>query len=545
MPESCTETPRRLLWASKIPAPQSKMHFHSSAYEKKDTISRGQIRMNSKGGGSEIAPKTTTKVMAPLQRLPLPRVALISSSKSNVVTHRIAADSVRKGRNARSHHLNMVRQKVSETKASHTEAIIKERLLAEEKERERRKEIKMRHLKNSEEIKRRAANKAKIRQRELDVSLKEGEMKLKEFREGQERIQNAACERRRKSNELRMKQSMMAAEEKVRRKEAARKADAAIFEERQCVSEALSLAQRELKMRNRLSLQARKAGIDKARECDKENRHRKHEEKDAEIALQAGCREGVQVFQQANKQQQRQSLVRRGNLVKQHAKMKCEEKHAQRQVNVKELKERNLEHRDVQKYIATEKEKSRQSLRARAEVSKDYRCIDEEDTLRCLQERIENIEIRNLERNDIETYKKREALKARQSLQSRAESVKNHRVIDEKEKMQELKELKENIEFRHIGRKDAEPCINGETKEHRKRQQTLVDYAEVHGMKEKDKSHTLQEMTDVEERHKVGHLSREQLQALGRRELQALAKTYCVKANLKTSLIIDQIMNKM
>ncbi len=521
------------------------MHFHSSAYEKKDTISRGQIRTNPKGGGSEIASKTTTKVMAPLQRLPLPRVALISSSKSNVVTHRIAADSVRKGRNVRSHHLNMVRQKASETKASRTEAIIKERLLAEEKEQERRKEIKMRHLKNSEEIKRRAANKAKIRQRELDVALKEGEMKSKEFREGQERIQNAACERRRKSNELRMKQSMMAAEEKVRRKEAARKADAAIFEERQCVSEALSLAQRELKMRNRLSLQARKAGIDKARECDKENRHRKREEKDAEIALQAGCREGVQVFQQANKQQQRQSLVRRGNLVKQHAKMKCEEKHAQRQVNVKELKERNLEHRDVQKYIATEKEKSRQSLRARAEVSKDHRCIEEEDTLRCLQERIENIEIRNLERNDIETYKKREALKARQSLQSRAESVKNHRVIDEKKKMQELKELKENIEFRHIGRKDAETCINGENKEHRKRQQTLVDYAEVHGMKEKDKSHTLQEMTDVEERHKVGHLSREQLQALGRRELQALAKTYCVKANLKTSLIIDQIMNKM
>ncbi len=544
MPESRTETPRRLLGVSKIPAPQSGTRFHSLAYEEEDVISRGEIRTNSKGGGSEITSKTTTRIMTPLQRRTLPRVALISSSKSKIVTHRIAADSVLKGRNARSHHLNMVRQQASEINASRKEAIIKERLLAEEKEQERRKEIKKQQLKNSEEVKRRAANNAKIRQRELDVALKEGEIKSKEFREGQERLQNDACERRRKSNELGMKQSIMAAEEKVRRKEAARNADAAIFEERQCASEALSAAQNEQKIRNRLSQQARKAGIDKARECDKENRHRKRKEKDAEIALQTGCHQDVQLFQQTEVQRQRQSLVRRGDLVKQHVRMKYEEKHAQWQVNVKELEERNLECRDVQKHIATEKEKSRQSLCARAEVSKVHRCIDEQNTLRCLQERIKNIEIRNLERNDIEAYKTCEALKKRQSLQSHAESVKNHRVI-EKKKMQELKEMKENIEFRHIGRKDAEACINGEKQEHRKIQQPLVDYAEAYGMKGKDKSHALQEMADVEERHEVGPLSREQLQALGRRELQALAKTYCVKANLKTALIIDQLIDIM
>ncbi len=500
--------------------------------------------MNSKGGDSGILSKTTTRIVTPLQRRPLPRVTLTCSSKSKIVTHRTATDSVIKGRNARSRHLNMVRQQASEIKANCKEVLIKQRSLAEEKEQARRKEIKIQQLKNSEELKRRAANKAKIRQRELDMTQKEGEMKSKEFREGQERLQNDACERRRKSNELSMKQRMIAAEEKVRCKEAARRADAAIFEERQCASEALSAVQDEQKIHQRLSQHARKVGIDKAREYDKENRHHKREEKYAEIALQAGCHQDIQAFRQAKVQQNRQSLVRQGELVKQHNMMKYQEKCTQWQATIKEIEERNLERQDVQKHIVTEREKNRQLLCAHAEIAKVHRCIDKENTSKYLQERVENIEIQNLERNDIHTYKASEASQKRQSLQSRAESANSHRVIDEKKQMQELKETKENIEFRHIGRKDAEAYINGEKIQHRKRQQPLIGRAEVHTMKKQEKSHALQETAEAKEQREVGPLSREQLQALGRRELQALAKAHSVKANIKTALIIDQLIDK-
>ncbi len=539
------DTPRRLLEVSKIPAPQSVTSFHSSAYKKEDVVSRRDIGMNSKGGDPDITPKSTTRIITHLQRRSLPRVALVCSSKSKIATHRTATDSVLKGRNARSRHLNMVRQQASEIKAIRKEVLIKQRSLAEEKEQARRKEIKAQQLRNSEEMKRRAANKAKIRQIELDMAQKEGEIKSKEFREGQERLLNHTYEQRRKSNELRMKQRMMAAEEKVCCKEAAQRADAAIFEERQCASEALSAAQDEQKIHKRLSQHAQKVGIDKAREYDKENRRHKCEEKDAEIALQAGCHQDVEAFRQAEVQQSRQSLVIRGELVKQRTMMKYQEKHTQWQATIKELEERSLERQDVQKHNAKEREKNRQSLRVRAEIAKVHRSIDKENALKSIQERIQNIEIQNLERKDMHTYNASEASKKRQSSQSRAESAKSHRSIDEKKKMQELKESKENIEFRHIGRKDAEDYINDEKQQHRKRQQPLIGRSEANTMNKYEKSHALQEMAEIKERREVEPLSREQLEALGRRELQALAKAHCVKANVKTALIIDQLIHKM
>ncbi len=498
--------------------------------------------MNSKLGGSEIA--SNTRTMTPLQRRSLPRVALMCSSKSKIVAHRTATDSVVKGRNARSRHLSMVLQQASEIKANRKEALIKERSLAEEKEQTRRKERKLQQLKNSEEMKKKAANEAKIRQRELHIALKEGEMKSKEFREGQERLQYDACEKRRKNNEFRMKQRMMAAEERSHRMEAARKADAALFEERQCASEALSAAKDEQRTLKRLSQQTRKAGIDKAREYDKENRHRMHEEKNADISLQAGCHQDVEVFKRSEIQRNRQSLVRRGEVVKHHTRMKYQEKHAQWQATIKEIEERNVGYQDVQEHIAMEREKDRQSLYARAEVAKVHRCIDEENTSRCLEERNDNIEIRNIERKDVEAHIFSEASKKRQSLRNRAETAKDHRVIDEKKKMQELKETKENIEFRHIGRMDEEAHINGKTQQHHKKK-SLLGCAEIHAVKEQDKTHVIEEMAEVEEQLELGCFSPDQIQALGRRELQTLAKAHGVKANLKTALIIKQLIDKM